>query len=421
MRTIYASIDIGTYSIKFVVAEYFNQNFYVLASHSENSKGIKKGLIVDPTLVVETIKKGIKSLSESLGIEIKRVLVNVPDYHVKFTDVTGEVDIIDKVTSQDVNHVIKNSIYNQLIDNYELVTLIPVSYQLDGHSIVGKPIGKNGQKLKIKGIMISMPKKNIYSVLNAIENAGLEVVDITVNGLSGYFEVHNADMDKKCGAIINLGHETTIVSIFENGKLVKCDTLQIGGVNVEKDLSYVFGINRENGRKLKEEFASSHKRFCQLTEIYEVNNNVGEKIKLNQLEVSEVVMSRMVEILSLAKKQIRLLADSEIEYIVLTGGLTEIKSFKNLAYEIFGKDVMIYTMTTLGCRDNKYVNSVGMIKYFVDKMDSRGKSVTMLDTEEEAALVANYSSKKKKNSDKNSFVDKIMNGFRMSKEDKDNE
>lgn len=417
MRTIYASIDIGTYSIKFVVAEYFNQNFYVLASHSENSKGIKKGLIVDPTLVVETIKKGIKSLSESLGIEIKRVLVNVPDYHVKFTDVTGEVDIIDKVTSQDVNHVIKNSIYNQLIDNYELVTLIPVSYQLDGHSIVGKPIGKNGQKLEIEGIMISTPKKNIYSVLSTVESAGLEVVDITIGGLASYFEVHDAAMDQKNGAIINLGHTMTTVSIFEEGKLVNNETLQIGGVNVEKDLAYVFGISVFDGRTLKEKFASCHKRFCQLNEVYEVKNTVGEIIKLNQLEVSEVVMSRMVEILNLAKKQIRLLSNLEIDYIVLTGGLTEIKSFKNLAYEIFGKDVIIYTVTTLGCRDNKYVNAIGMIQYFIDKMESRGKDVSMFSMEEEAALISSDDKFKKENI-KNAFVDKIFGNFMANKEDK---
>ena len=38
LRKIYTSIDIGSYSIKFVVLEYFNQKVYVLASHSVDSK-----------------------------------------------------------------------------------------------------------------------------------------------------------------------------------------------------------------------------------------------------------------------------------------------------------------------------------------------------------------------------------------------
>ncbi len=416
LRKIYTSIDIGTNSIKFVVGEYFNHKVYVLASHSVNSKGVKKGLIVEPGLVIEAIQEGIKEINDMLGIEIKRVLVNVPDYNVSFKEVSGSIDIRDSevITASDVNRVIKDSIYNQLDDNYELVTMVPIEYKIDHEQGIRKPIGKKGQKLEIKGIMVSTPKKNIYSVLSVLEGAGLEVVDITITGLTNYHEVRDAALDKKDGAIINLGHATTTVSIFDEGTIVANETLQIGGVNVERDLAYVFGISIFDGRTLKEKFASSHKRFCQINEIYEVKNTVGESIKLNQLEVSEVVMSRMMEILNLAKKQIRLLTDKEIQYIVLTGGLTEIKAFKNLAYEIFGKDVIIYTVTTLGCRDNKYVDALGMIKYFIDKMESRGKNVSMLNVEEETALVTPNNKLKKDND----IVNKLFGNFMTNKEEK---
>lgn len=419
MKKIYAAIDIGTYAIKFVVLEYYNSKFYALASHQVKSKGIKKGLIVEPNLVVDCLKEGINEINSMLGIQIKKVIVNVPDYNVNFKYITGSTNTTENntVTSDDISRAIKDSIYNKLDENQELVTMVPVEYVLDDE-LISKPLGKNGQKLEIKGIMISTPKKNIYSVLSVLEGAGLEVVDIVVNGLSSYYEVRDDKLDKQDGAIINLGHETVTVSIFESGKLVNNETLQIGGINVEKDLAYVFGISVFDGRILKEKFASSHKRFCQLNEIYEVKNTIGEVIKLNQLEVSGVVMSRMVEILNLAKKQIRLLTNNEISYIVLTGGLTEIKSFKNLAYEIFGKDVIIYTVTTLGCRDNSYVNTLGMIKYFVDKMESRGKEVSMLNIEEETALITPNSKLKKDNIKDNIIVNKIFGNFIANKEDK---
>lgn len=420
MKKIYTSIDIGTYSIKFVVGEYFNHKFHVLASHSVKSKGIKKGLIVEPNLVIESIKDGLNEINKMLGLEIKKVIVNVPDYNAKFKPVTGTTMIEENntVTSNDISKVIKDSIYNKLDENYELVTMLPIEYIIDGEKTISKPIGKNGQKLEIRGIMVSTPKKNIYSVLSVLEGAGLEVVDIVVNGLSSYYEVRDEKLDKQDGAIINLGHETVTVSIFENGKLVANETLQIGGINVEKDLAYVFGVSIFDGRILKEKFASSHKRFCQLNEIYEVKNTIGETIKLNQLEVSGVVMSRMVEILNLAKKQIRMLTDHEINYIVITGGLTEIKSFKNLAYEIFGKDVIIYTVTALGCRDNKYVNALGMIKYFIDKMEARGKTVSMLSIEDETKLITPSNKDKKDNIKDNVIVNKILGNFIANKEDK---
>ena len=94
------------------------------------------------------------------------------------------------------------------------------------------------------------------------------------------------------------------------------------------------------------------------------------------------------------------------------------KSFKNLAYEIFGKDVIIYTVTTLGCRDNRYVNAIGMVKYFATKMESRGKEVSMLNIEEETALITPNNKLKKDNLKDNIIVNKIFGNFIANKEDK---
>ena len=417
MKKIYTSIDIGTYSIKIIVGEYINNKLHVLASTCVKSKGLKKGLIVEASYVIESIKNAVKEINETLGIPIKKVIVNVPDYNAKFKKVTGSIDITNEdniITSNDINRAIKDSIYNQIDEGYELVTVIPTDYIIDDKEGISKPVGKNGQKLEIQGIMISTPKKNIYSVLSVIEASGLEVVDITISGLSDYFEVRNEKLDKLTGAVIDFGHETTNVSIFEEGIIVDNNTLQIGGVNVEKDISYVFGINIFDARAIKEKFASSHKRFCQLNETYEVKNNIGETVKLNQLEVSEVTMSRMQEILVLAKKQIRALTDKNIDYVVLTGGLTEIKSFKNIAYEIFNKDVIIYNSTTLGARDNKYVTALGMIKYFINKMEIREREYTMFDIEEETSLVTPNNKLKKDNA----IISKIFGGLIAGKEDK---
>ncbi len=416
MRKIYTSIDIGSDTIKFVVGELLNNNINILSSNTIKSKGVRKGLIFDPNLTINAIKDGIKEVNDDLGVEIKKVIVNVPNYNAKFMFVTGSVDINNEdeiVTTEDINKVIKNSVYSKLAIDYELVTVLPVEFLLD-NEVVDKPVLKKGKKLELKGIMVSVPKKNIYSVLNVVEGAGLEVVEITLSGIADYFEVRNNNTDKKVGAIINLGHETTTVSVINKGKLMNTETIQLGGLNVEKDLSYIFNINVFDARILKEKFASSHKRFCQLNDVYEIKNTVGEILKLNQLEVSEVVMSRLSEILELAKKQILLLTKQSISYIILTGGLTEIKAFKNLAFEIFGKSVIIYSMDTLGVRDNKYTTSLGMIKYFCNKMDMRGREYSMMDTDDVTALVT-PSSKIKKD---NMIFTKFIENFITNKEEK---
>lgn len=413
MKKIYTAIDIGSDTIKFVVGEYFKNKLNILATYEQKAKGIRKGLIVDPNLAINSIKDGIKEINNNLGIDIKKVIVGVPSYNAKFMFVTSEIEITgDAITTDDVNNLIKASVYSKVEQDYELITVLPLTFLIDGEKET-KVVGKTGNKLEIKGIMISAPKKNVYSVLSVMEGAGLEVVDITVSALGDYYEVRNDNLDKNIGAIINLGHETTNVSVFSRGKLMNTETIQLGGINVDKDLAYMFNINVFDAREIKEKFASSHKRFIALNDVYEVKNTAGEVIKLNQIEVTEIVMDRLAELLRLAQKQILLLTKQNISYIVITGGLTEIRAFKNLVYEILGKDVIIYTEDTLGARNNKYITSIGMIKYFIDKMEVRGKEYSMIDEQDEELLI----NPNNKNSKGKASITKIFGNFIGTKED----
>lgn len=414
MKKIYTAIDIGSDTIKFIVGEYFHNKINVLACHEEKAKGIRKGLIVDANLAINAIKDGIKILEKELGLRIAKAIVNVPDYNSKFMLVTSSIDITsleEEVTSDDINRLIKSSVYAKIDKEYELITVVPLVFLLDSQKEL-MPVGKKGKKLDLKAIMITAPKKNIYSVLSVMEGAGIEVVDITISGLCDYMEVENNNIKDKVGAIINLGHETTNVSVYNRGKLMNTETIQLGGFNVDKDLAYMFSISIFDARKIKETFASSHKRFTPLNDTYEVKNTAGEVIKLNQIEVTEIVMDRIAEILKLAKKQIFLLTKQNISYIVITGGLTEIRAFKNLVYEILGKDVIIYTEDTLGARDNKYITALGMIKYLENKMKTRGREYTMFDKEMEESLIIPNKNKKDKMS-----VAKIFGNFIGTKED----
>lgn len=413
MKKIYTAIDIGSDTIKFVVGEYFKNKLNILATYEQKAKGIRKGLIVDPNLAINSIKDGIKEINNNLGIDIKKVIVGVPSYNAKFMFVTSEIEITgDAITTDDVNNLIKASVYSKVEQDYELITVLPLTFLIDGEKET-KVVGKTGNKLEIKGIMISAPKKNVYSVLSVMEGVGLEVVDITVSALGDYYEVRNNNLDKNIGAIINLGHETTNVSVFSRGKLMNTETIQLGGINVDKDLAYMFNINVFDAREIKEKFASSHKRFIALNDVYEVKNTAGEVIKLNQIEVTEIVMDRLAELLRLAQKQILLLTKQNISYIVITGGLTEIRAFKNLVYEILGKDVIIYTEDTLGARNNKYTTSIGMIKYFIDKMEVRGKEYSMIDEQDEELLI----NPNNKNSKGKASITKIFGNFIGTKED----
>lgn len=414
MRKVYTSIDIGSDTIKFVVGESLNNQVKVLSSYEIKSKGIRKGLVIDSNLASNAIKDGIKEINKDLGFDIKKVIVNVSEEDARFKLVSADMKVDGVITSDNISKLIKTSVYNKLDNDYELVTVIPIDFIIDGTSSGISVVNKKANDVELKAIMISAPKKNIYSVIEVIEKANLEVVDITLPSLGDYYEVRSKFTDNKVGAIINLGHETTNVSVFNHGKLMNVGVINLGGLNVDKDLAYVFGIDMFDGRMLKEKFASSHKRFNVLNDTYEIKNTIGETIKLNQLEVTEVVMSRLVEILNFAKKQILLLTKQEIDYIIITGGLTEIKSFKNLVTEVLGKGVVVYKSDTIGARDNKYTTALGMIKYFIDKMNIRGKEYSMISENDEELLIKPDSRLKKENID---VIGKVFKNFIKNKEE----
>ena len=78
MRDIYTGIDIGSDSIKIVISEFLDNRFNILASTNVRSTGIKKGLVVDKELAINSLKLAIKELEPSIGVKIDKAIITVP-------------------------------------------------------------------------------------------------------------------------------------------------------------------------------------------------------------------------------------------------------------------------------------------------------------------------------------------------------
>ena len=124
MRRILSSIDLGTNSIKLVVGEIINDKLNILCALSQESKGIKNGLIVSSDDVIYSIKKILKKSEEILGLKIKKVVTSVPEYDLKFNKSVGINTITNEdnvVTRNDISRILKTCAYNKITDDYELI------------------------------------------------------------------------------------------------------------------------------------------------------------------------------------------------------------------------------------------------------------------------------------------------------------
>lgn len=380
VKHIYSSVDIGSDTIKVVVCELYKGKLNLLAASSVKSKGIKRGLITDFEAASVAMRKAINEVESMLGIKIKKVITSVPSYFAEFLVVKGNTNITSEdkvVTGDDVIVVLQNAMKEKLSPGKEMVTMLPIDFQLDDKEGIKDPKGLVGSELSARAVMATTPKKNIYSVVSLMDSIGIEIVDISLNPIGDGYAFRSKEMDSQIGAIIDIGSETTTVALYNKSIIVKSSIIAMGSKNIDNDLAYIYKVDLNEARKIKEKFALAHKKYASASELYEIKT--GEEIlKINQFEASEIAMSRIEEILTLARKEINILTNRKVDYIIITGGASNMAHFDYVAEDIFGKDVIIGNIKLVGIRNNKYSACVGNIVYFINKLKLKGKNYTMV-------------------------------------------
>lgn len=384
MKYIYTSVDIGSDTIKVVVCELFNNKLNLLAASSIKSNGIKKGLITNGKEASISLKKAIKEVEDMLGVKIKKVLATIPNYFAEFIMVKGEKHFEEEtlITGEEIVDVLKEAMKTKTKENKVMVTTIPIDFTVNNQTSTKDPKGMTATDIAVRAIMVVTPKKNILSVSTLLEDAGLEVADITLSSIGDMASVKEKTVKDGVGAVINIGHETTSISLFNKGIIVNNSVLGLGGKNIDSDISYMYKVTNNEARRIKEKFALAHKKYASKGDYIEAMNKNGDTIKISQYEVSEVVMARIEEILILARKEINTLTKRDIDYILITGGTSSMTNFSLIAEETLGEKAIVSDIHLVGLRNNKYSACVGNIAYFISKMKLKGKMYSMIDKEE---------------------------------------
>lgn len=391
MKKIYTGIDLGSHSIKIVVCEVVNNKFHVLAASNTRCKGIKNGIVTDIEEAKLYLTKAKKDVEEMLGITIDQAVVTVPSSDIIFDIVEGSVPVEaeDKVvSSNDISNVFQEAVLGRVDESQELITIAPILFQVDDGETVKDPKGMTGVNLFTKAVITSIPKANFKNVISLLKACEIEVVDVTYSAVGDYYEARNPDFDKSVSAIVNIGYSKTEVSIFNKGIMIKNEIIDSGSRLIDKDLAYVYNLKRSQAKALKEKFAVSNTRYSDINDTIELTNKNGEDLVLNQLEVSEVVEARLVDLLKLAKKQINILTNREISYIIITGGISELAGFEYVVENVFDRRCSTLDIRTMGIRNNMYSSSYGIIKYFYNKLDLRGLSYSMVSEKEANNLIS---------------------------------
>ncbi len=391
MKHIYTSLDIGSDSIKLVVCELYQNKLNLLASSSVKSKGIKKGLITNVEEAAASIKHAIDDVEGMLNIRINRVIASVPSYALEYAVVKGEVEIKNEngiVSHEDIKEVLDVAIQSKKLDENELISILPVDFKVDEEKGLKDPINISGSKLGVRGILVSTPKKYVYSVIGLLESMGIETVDISTNGIGDIHAFMSKNIESSVGVTINIGSDITLVSLYNHGIIIKNAVINMGGKHVTNDIAYMYKTDSKTAEELKLHFALAHKRNASTSDMCEIKTEYDDELKINQFEISEVVSSRLEEILNLAKKEINILTSKRIDYIIITGGTSNMADIEYVANDVFGRDVSIGNIKLVGIRDNKYSSCVGNIVYFINKLKLKGQDYSMVNDSDASKLAS---------------------------------
>ncbi len=395
MREIIASIDVGSHLIKLIVAEILNNKMNILCALEEESRGVKNGMIVEPVEVEYALKRLLNQAEEKLNTPITKAIVNVPESETIFKIGEASLTITEEdkeVTGEYIQKVLQMSVKGNVDEGFDLVTVIPIMFKVDDRK-TKIPKGMKGNSLSVKSVVISSPKKDICLIAKSLEKCGVEVSDIMIPSIGTFFAHRTEDMETNTGAVIDIGYDTTKVAIINKGIIINNLVMDTGTKNIDNDISFVYKLSLKDASKVREELGLASRKNARAQETMEIVNNLGEKIKIDQYELSSLMMSRLHEMLNIVKNEINYLTKKEISYIIVSGGLSEQRDFDIEVESVFGPVAFIGKNDYIGARNNKFASSIGMIKYFDSKLKLRDKDFSVFSEDDLDNLVSNGNKK----------------------------
>ena len=319
-RKIAVGIDVGTYQVKVVVTELIKNNGkYVprIISRSFNkSKGLRHGYIINKNEVTRSIIQAMEEVKKVSNLKIKKAFISIGGASlegIRSKSVTMITRADMEITDIDIKNVLSENENSSSLLNKKIIHSIPLEYKIDSKKVLGNPIGMKGEKLKLETLFITCLEQHIRDLVQAVEEAGLEIEDIVASPVAGSF-VTLTKSQKIAGCVLaNLGAETISIIVFENNIPISLEVFPIGSADITNDIALGLKISLEEAEKIKHGIITST--------IY------------SRKELEEIVTARLESIFKLIDAHLKKIGRNELlpAGIVISGGGSGITTINDLA------------------------------------------------------------------------------------------
>jgi len=365
---IYVGLDIGTTSIKVIVAERVKGQMNVIGVGSERSNGLSRGVIVDIDKAAEAIRSAVRQAEEKASIEIKKVIAGVPANLVKIERCRGMIAVADEskeINNEDVQNVAAAALVQSLPPEREVLDVIPDEFVVDGFDGIKDPRGMVGVRLEMHGTLFTGPKTIIHNTRKALEKAGLQIEQIVIAPLALSSLVLNDGEQDFGSIIIDMGGGQTTAAVIHDHQLKYTYVDQEGGQFITKDISVVLNTSLENAEKLKRDYGYANAQQAADDEAFPVDV-VGQSTptQISEQYLAEIIEARLDQVFDKVKQHLDEIRALELPGgIVLTGGVAALPGITELAEQRFGARVRVFTPNQMGLRHPSFDEALAVIKY----------------------------------------------------------
>ena len=365
---IYVGLDIGTTSIKVIVAEYVKGQMNVIGVGSERSEGLSRGVVVDIDKAVAAIQNAVRQAEQRAEIEIHEVTAGIPANLLEIEPCQGTIAVADEskeINDSDVRNVAAAALVRNLPPEREILTIIPDEFIVDGFDGIKDPRGMIGVRLEMHGILLTAPKTVIHNMQKCIERAGLVLNELVVNPLS-LGKLALADGEQDFGTVlIDLGGGQSTAAVIHDHKLKYTYVDQEGGDYITKDISVVLNTSFDSAEKVKRDYGYADSLQASSEEDFPVEV-VGKDapITVNEKYLAEIIEARLTQIFEKMNQALRKVGALDLPGgIVMTGGVTALPGIVELASDIFDHNVKLYIPDEMGLRHPSFAQALSLISY----------------------------------------------------------
>ncbi len=368
-------LDVGTSKICALVGEIVDGNgLDVVGIGVAESRGIRRGVIVNLEAAVDSIKKAIEEAELMAGVEVDAVHLSVAGPHIKGFNSRGVIAVAGKsreITRDDVRRAIDAAKAVSLPAGREILHVLPQDFVIDEQDGVTSPVGMTGARLEVNVHIVTSSSTATQNIISCVNRAGVGVIDTVIEQIGAAEAVLTQDEKDLGVALVDIGGGTTDIAIYERGSLWHTAVIGVGGDHFTSDIAVGLRMPIPDAEKLKRKCGCALSAMVGEDETMEVASVGGRRPRVMARRIlSEILQPRAEEIFHLVWDEIRRAGyeKSLNSGIVLTGGGAILEGMPEIAEQIFDLPIRRGSPAGVGgladhVSSPAYATAVGLVLY----------------------------------------------------------